>query len=443
LQLEAIKKIPHLLEELNLVCSEGALLFALGRIDKLRENVWFDKEESTEKIEEFYELLCAHPANDDLPSSPELCLGDTLELKSNVLGMNLVARVDANQISILIAESLLGALEAFLATSLAGGIIPCKQVAIVVVRVDNDLKEELGIKLNRDIENCELEVVHNENFALTSADKISKFRDTITDFIAYLVSKITVFDDKEDYIGRLAEEENVFSRSLLFSDVMTLSQNVFGNLDWVNLSKVSESIEKDAYELVRTSQWKPKGKKRKPKEPLKPGKGDVPEYIVNVESLKHKERKILSLIDMTAWDKAQWGGCAFLGQPDGKSPPGIGLIFKSEEGARDIFTGWLNRLGKEDEKEELRISVVTGVDKNNPAHYRVHVGTNINAYEKSGDWGHFIMIARFKTLMPDNDKNLTMFLEAYDKHGVYYLLPAIAEDGSMEPKVIQDLFLYK
>jgi hypothetical protein len=62
----------------------------------------------------------------------------------------------------------------------------------VVVRVDNDLKEELGIKLIRDSENCELEVIHKESFELTSSDKINKFRNTITDFIAYLVSKITV-----------------------------------------------------------------------------------------------------------------------------------------------------------------------------------------------------------------------------------------------------------
>lgn len=442
-QLDSIKKIPHLLEKLNLVCSEGTLLFALGHIDKLREDVWFDKEENTDKVEEFYELLCAHPANDDLPFLPELCLGETIELKSNVLGINLVARVDANQISILIAESLLGALEAFLATSLDGGIIPCKQVAIVVVRVDNDLKEELGIKLIRDIENCELEVIHRENFEHTSSDKISKFKNTITDFIAYLVSKITVFDDKEDYIGQLSKNENVFGRCLIFSDVITLSQNVFGNLDWVNLSKVSESIEKDPYALLRTSQWKPKEKKRKPKEPVKPGKGDVPEHIVNEESLKHKERRILSLIDMTAWDKAQWIGSGFITYPEGQFPPFIGLIFKNEEGARDIFKGWLDRLGKEDVKEELRISVVTGVDKNNPAHYRVHVGTNINAYEKSGDWRHFIMIARINLMTPDNDKNLTMFLEAYEKHGAYCLLPAIGEEGSKEPKIIHDLLLSK
>ena len=84
-QLKVINKIPHLLEHLSLICSEGALLFALGQIDKLREDVWFDKEERIEKIEEFYELLCGQPANDDLPLTPELCSGDTIELRSDVL----------------------------------------------------------------------------------------------------------------------------------------------------------------------------------------------------------------------------------------------------------------------------------------------------------------------------------------------------------------------
>ena len=83
---------------------ENPLLFALGQIDKLREDVWFANEESNEKIEEFYELICAQPANDDLPPSPELCTGDTIELKSDVLGIDLSAYVDANQISILIEK---------------------------------------------------------------------------------------------------------------------------------------------------------------------------------------------------------------------------------------------------------------------------------------------------------------------------------------------------
>ena len=442
-QLKVIKKIPHLLEQLSLVCSEGALLFALGQIDKLREDVWFDKEESIEKIEEFYELICAQPANDDLPLSPELCSGDTIDLRSDVLGMNLIAHVDAYPTSILIAESILGALEAFLATSLVGdGITPYKQIAKVAIRVNKDLKEEFGLKLITDSDNYELEVIHKEDFELTSADVIKKFRDTISEFISTFLSKVTLYFGAKDNIRRLVDEENVFSRSLIFSDVVTLSQNVFGNLDWINISNVSESIDKDAYQLERTNQWRPKEKKKKQKEPLKPGEGEAPEHIANSENLKHSERKVLSLIDIPSWDKAQWCGTFFMIFPEGQFPPCIGLLFKNEEAARHIFMSWLDRLGKKDEEEELRISIITGLDKDNPAHYRVHVGTNINT-EQIGEQIQFLLVSRINTMIPDNDKNLSMFLEAYEKYGVYCLMPAILKEGQDEPEVIRNLFLYK
>ncbi len=442
-QLAAMRKIPHLLEQLNLVCSEGALLFALGHIDKLREDVWFDKEESTEKIEEFYELICAQPANDELPASPELCMGDIIKLKSNVLGLNLVAHVDANHTSILIAESIFGALEAFLATSLTGGIMPYKQNAKVAIKIVGELEEKFEIKLIKDSDEYELEVIHKEEFALTSADSIKKFRDLIWNFIAHILPKIALFDDSDNYFRRLAEEEKVFSRSLIFSDIMTLSENVFGSLDWIDLSKVSESIEKSAYQLKRTNQWKPKEDKSKSKGPLKRGEGEAPEYIANTENFRHDERKVFSLIDTPVWDSAQWCGVFFMVYPPGQFPPCIGLLFKMEDSARKIFKGWLDRLGKGDEKEALRISIITGIDKNNPAHYRVHIGTNINAYEKTGEQGQFLMVSRINTMTPDSKQNLNIFLEAYEKYGVYCLLPAVMRKDQVEPKEIRDMYLLK
>jgi len=442
-QLEEIKKIPHLLDQLNLVCSEGTLLFALGHIDKLREDVWFDKEDSIEKIEEFYELVCAQPANDDLPEVPELCLGRAIELKSDVLGMNLIFHVDANQISIWLAESLLGALEAFLATSLIGGIMPYKQIAKVSIGIDEDLKEAFAIELITTSKKYELEVVHNKNFTLSSADEIKRFRGLIMDFIAYLLPKIAIYDNKGSHFKKLVEDENVFSRALLFSDVITLSQNICGNLDWTSLREVSNSIEEEAYDLKRKSQWRPKKKVEQANEPLRPGEDEPPEHIANAENLKHNERRILSLIDIPVWDKAQWSGMFFMVYPDGQFPPCIGLMFKNEDGARNIFKGWRDRLGDKDEKDALRICIVTGVDKNNPAHYRIHLGTNANAYRQIGVQEQMVMVSRIQTMTPKDDKNLSMFLDAYKKYGVYCLLPAIFQDGQPEPKIIRDMLLFK
>lgn len=442
-QLEAVNKMPYFLEQLNLFCSQGALIFALGHIDELRDGIWFENEENAEKIEEFYELICAQPANDDLAPLPELCLGDTIELKSNVLGMSLVVQVDTNQVSILIAESLLSALEAFLATSLNGGIMPYKQVAKVTVSIDNDLQEDFGIKLIRDSKDCELEVIHKEDFALTSADSILKFRDITTDFIVCFLPKIALCDNKSDHIRRLAEEENVFSRSLLFSDVMTLSQNVFGSMDWINLTKVFELVEKNPYQLERTIQWTPKNKNKTAKRPLKTGEGEPPEDILNAENFKHNQRKILSLIDIPYWDKAKWCGTFYMIDPDGVFPPCMGLLFENEDEARKIFTGWLDRLGNRDQKEELRICIVTGIDKKNCAHYRIHIGTNINAYDTVEERGQILMISRIHTMMPDSGKNLSFFLNAFKNQGVFRLFPAIIQEGKKEPTVIKDLFICK
>lgn len=441
-ELDELKKIPHLLDQLNLVCSEGSLLFALGHIDKLKEDVWFDSEDSTEKIEEFYELVCAQPANIDLPSSPELYSGKIYELKSNILGMNLVAHVDANTTSLLIAESIFGALEAFLATSMSGGIMPYKQNAKVAFRPDKNLKEEFGIKLISDSNDYELEIVHKNDFTLSSATAIKHFREFTTNCIVYLLPKIAIYDDKREHFKRLVEEENVFNRSLIFSDLITLSYNVFGNLDWINLSKLSDKIEQTAYPLKRTSQWSPREKQQKAKEPLKYGEGEPPEHILKYENLKHSERKVFSLIDVPIWDKAKWCGTFFMFYPEANFPPCLGLMFEDEKSARKIFKGWLDRLGKRDDRDELRLSIITGVDKNNPAHYRVHVGTNMQAYGNVEEQGYFLTASRINSMTPDTDKNLSMFLKAYKRYGVYCLMPAISK-GQTEPEALNGLLLFK
>lgn len=321
--------------------------------------------------------------------------------------------------------------------------MPYKQIAKVAIRIDEDLKKAFGVELIKASKIYELEVVHNKNFALSSADEIKGFRNLIMDFIVHLLPKIAIYDDKDNHFKKLTEDENVFSRALLFSDVITLSQNIYGNLDWTNLCEVSNSIEGEAYELKRQHQWRPKKKVKQVNEPLRYGEDETPEHIANAENLKHNERKILSLIDIPVWDKAQWSGMFFMVYPDGQFPPCIGLMFKNEDGARNIFKEWRERLGDKDEKDALRICIVTGVDKNNPAHYRIHLGTNANAYRRIGVQEQMVMVSRIQTMTPEDDKNLNMFLETYKKYGVYCLLPAIFQDGQPEPKIIRDMLLFK
>ncbi|WP_020167399.1 MULTISPECIES: hypothetical protein [Methylotenera] len=438
-QLKDLEKIPHVLDQLHLFCSEATLVFALGDLEALINDLKF--EDSEEKIEQFFNLLYSQPAREDLPLVPELCNGEILSLKSDVLGMSLIMQVDANEISILIAESLLGSLEAFLATSLEG-FFPYKQDPRIIVRVSKDIKESFGIKFNTENQNCVMEVLHRPDFEINSAETIFKFREFITDFIATLLPNVLLVND-ENHIERLVKEEKIFCRSFTFSDVMTLSKNIFGSLDWLEISKLSDSIKQDGYKLKRQTSWQPIAQEKKPQEPLTPGEGEVPDDIKNVHNFKHGERKVFSLIDIPVWDKAKWSGIFFMVYPEGQFPPCIGLIFKNEEAARQIFTQWRSKLSDKDIKEEISINIITGVDKNFPPHYRLRVGTNLNAYESRGERGQFMAVSRIQTMTPDTHENLSRFLNAYKSFNIFCLIPAVFILGSSEPKVIRDLFIFK
>ncbi len=73
---------------------------------------------------EFFNTWIAQPASHDLPELPEFLVGTKVELRSQVLGCNVVAEVINSNRSLFIAESILAAFESFLATSLDSRLVP-------------------------------------------------------------------------------------------------------------------------------------------------------------------------------------------------------------------------------------------------------------------------------------------------------------------------------
>ena len=84
------------------------------------------------------------------------------------------------------------------------------------------------------------------------------------------------------------------------------------------------------------------------------------------------------------------------------------LCFKEIEAGKLIFREWIDKLGKIDEQEQLRISIITGIDKRKPASYRVIVSTNPNMMKVTGAH-HFIIVNRMFTMEPLNHNNLNNF----------------------------------
>ena len=105
------------------------------------------------------------------------------------------------------------------------------------------------------------------------------------------------------------------------------------------------------------------------------------------------------------------------------SPPILALAFRERDPARRIFGFWEEEIGKVDEAEVLRICIIRHVDRNNPHHYRVVIGSNLEkANLGKGDF--FAMMSRIHTMTPEASRNLDSFLEAYHNVGAYFVAPA-------------------
>jgi hypothetical protein len=113
-----------------------------------------------------------------------------------------------------------------------------------------------------------------------------------------------------------------------------------------------------------------------------------------------------SLIDLPLWDSALWKGTAFLHDLDGVEAPGIGFFFDDINAGRKIFLGWHERVGKIDQYEEIRISIIRGEILGLPSGYSVHVSSNpLHTVRRAEDQG---LVLDFQTAVglespPSND----------------------------------------
>lgn len=167
-------------------------------------------------------------------------------------------------------------------------------------------------------------------------------------------------------------------------------------------------------------------------ENLRPKLGKDNLLSFNLEPLEEKSRKTLfvsGLIDIDLWNKAKWKGTTFVYNIiDENDIPILGVGFENPEYGKLIFNAIRNRIGGNDVSEKLRISIVTEVDKENIAHYKVMIGPNesyldelSNGTDLKNEEKLFMAVSRVNLMTPNNSINLDNFLERYKKVGKFYI----------------------
>ena len=168
------------------------------------------------------------------------------------------------------------------------------------------------------------------------------------------------------------------------------------------------------------------------------GQGEPSADVPDPETIKHTDMEAISLIRESLWDRAGWSGTAYFVVPDHSRPPVLALIFKNPEAARQIFRAWRLELGTHDEDDKLRVSIIRGIDKENPFKYRMIIGANPPTVGAGPDAWYIAIFSRVNTMEPSSDENLVRFLDAFRKLGHYSVVHVSGEISARSLRHILD-----
>lgn len=365
--------------------------------------------------------LAAQPAGKDLPPAPLFLSEQTLTFRSVVLGCTIELTTDNRSPRIELSESILAAVESLLATSVLEGIAP--RVGLLRVRVKHSDFVAFPFSSEwTDVEGLPAVDVRCNAFAVSglAIDQQEGIKKAVADLVTHILAR-GFFIEGEATLQRLFYDEQGLTRALDFTGSFGAIANTLGRSprlaiqDWAPDSQTH-------FELRRNVEWNA-DERRQAREAAKPkvrpselplGEGPAPEELFDVSRIKHSDISFESLIREALWDKARWRAIGWAAAHG--VPPWMVLGFENGDAAAEILTHLVRDIGNEDPKNRLRITIVKGISKKNPTHYRVIIGSNVDPadFEKFG-----AVMFRVHTMTPTSTVNLDGFLSAYNEMGAY------------------------
>ena len=397
-----------------------ALLYALGHEEFLRKEGSIPPDEDSKSMAKLFESWHDQPAREDISQTPSFAHESTCLHVSNVLGIRIVISAPNNPTSASVAESLLGALEAYLATSNEEYLMPHKSDVTITITEKNDDCNTILSKFT-DIGSDIARVEHSVKLRVETRLEQESFFNWLQETIIMVICNMVMIRDVKEWMERIAGEERGLSRALAIGNMVTMNRNVFGESPQLRLNDWIDN-ESRSFTLDREGPWrrsKSKSHKGGSKAP-KFGAGDPPPGLLDREQLRHSDMRVTSPINIQFWDKANWRGTFFLQYPT--SPFILGIAFERLDLGVEIFREWRGRWGNDDKDDRLRVAIITGVSSIHPASYSVIIGPNVNTIDNDGG-KVYKLISRLQRMEPETTKNLDTFLAAYKRAGAYLLMP--------------------
>ena len=308
LELKQLSALPHMLNTLQLGMARMALLYVLGYEDRLRAEGYIPENQNAEAVKEFFTAWYRQPGLQDLPN-PELLNTQAIELHSALMGCDITVTVSNENASLFLAEAVLAGLEGLLATSLDAPLMPLTPRILIkfVARNFLDVPFEFEVLPGP---STVIEVRHRRDEQLfdNSEDTKRKLLNLIRSVTAYVAAPA---GDGKEFVETLIGKERSIGRALLASSTDTVIYNILGDKPKIRMSDW-KSDGGEVYPLRRSAAWnyeisENRAATAKTVRPT-PGTGEPPAGLFDVEQIKHRDRKVVSLVNVDLWNKARWVG---------------------------------------------------------------------------------------------------------------------------------------
>lgn len=419
---KAYSVLPDLLASQELWLSQHSVLYALGHLVILSDDDYYSNAgiSNEEELNEYFEKVAHQPLKKQMLCDTDLLSTNPLKFQSVILGVTFTIEFPRNHELFLFAETILAFLESFLATS-AKNVYPNSE-SIIIKLIKNENASDLRV-FESDRSNTYTMELGTKDYSKEGDSQL--WQDALS-FISIILSKNFFVEDVKKYLEALFIEEEVHERCGLIFQHSKLIANVLGEQPKLFFDQWIDGHNFKRFEKLRELPFEIKDEKifaiAEDEESIKP----------EFENLKHSDLKAVSIIDDQLWNKATWRAFgSFIDRVDNKL--GVFLTFENHEFGKQIFTDWIGRFGRKDENELIRITIIKGVNRNNPNWYRVHITNSMD--EKMFLKEKFIISsARFHEMNAHSPDNLSHLIASYNHYREYFFCPArFTNDGRLEP----------
>lgn len=420
------------LERLALPLSSKALRYALGYEDDLPEEMFGEEVQDPQLAFVRWRDLTANINVDRQPSVGEAA---RQTLTSTILGCHITAVTDGHPACNAFAETLLACLESLLATSMKARVLPLAPA----LDIEISHSDSIGKCINFSYADVNGRAKYNAicgdiNPYNPGKDLLGEIQDVLADSVVSILAHSFLIGDLESHLEKLFKDESALERAINYNLSFSHVGNVLGHAPKANLMQWRRPDSVDL-PLLRNEDWDTgNASLTSPRvESLRPGVGEVPGELFDESEMSHTDFQASAVVRIPLWDKAGWFAIGFIFNPYRPEPPILALIFKNRDVARTIFEEWKTEFGDR-ALNEIRVSIITGVDVDNPTYYRVSIGANLESVSSKGRF--FTLISRSITMTPQSSMNLDNFLTVYSHTKSFLLAPAVMDDERNGPELL-------